>query len=217
MNIYQQELLRKVQPLGCSGNYDEDSGKLNVQYEGILLCKQDENGFLTYDSRAFTPAMCDKLEEIKASAAAIREYTDIYENAPAMNIESLKGYRRFAEYGDIVLGGMYSEKYGFEFATWKQDKDRSYVVHGDYTADYDYVKRSLACRSGLVDETRLYNQQEAEDIYAAIEYTRNNCGDLSYERDERLKKLQKKLACGYPEIEESSPSFESDEEIQMNM
>ncbi len=217
MNIYQQELLRKVRLLGCSGNYDEDSGKLNVQYEGVPLCKQDKDGYLSYDSRTFTPALCDKLEEVKKQATAIRDYVDIYKNSPFMSIESLKGYRRFAEYGDTVLGGKYNEKYGFEFATWKQDKDRSYVVHGDYTADYDYAKRSLACRSGLVDETHLYSQKEAKDIYAAIEYTRNNCGDLSYERDERLKKLQKKLACGYLEIEESSPSFESDEEIQMNM
>ena len=217
MNIYQQELLRKVRPLGCSGNYDEDSGKLNVQYKGVLLCKLDKDGYLSYDASSFTPAMCDKLEEVKERAAAIREYVDIYENSPPMKIDSLKGYRRFAEYGDTVLGGKYNEKYGFEFATWKQDKNRSYVVHGDYTADYEYAKSALACRSGLVDETRLYNQQEAEDIYAAIEYTRNNCGDLAYERDERLKNLQEKLACGYPEIRKSSSSFESDEEMQMNM
>lgn len=217
MNIYQQELLRRVQPLGCTGNYDGESGKLKVQYEGVLLCKQDENGFLTYDSRAFTPAMCDKLEEVKEQAAAIREYTDIYENAPAMNIESLKGYRRFAEYGDTVLGGKYSEKFGFEFATWKQDKDRSYVVHGDYTTDYKYAKKSFVCRSGLVNEIQMYDQKEAADIYAAIGYIRNHCGDLTYEQDERLKILQEKLTCGYPDIEESSPSFESDEEMQMNM
>ena len=44
MNIYQQELLRKVRPLGCSRNYNEDSEKLNVQYKGVLLCKQDKGG-----------------------------------------------------------------------------------------------------------------------------------------------------------------------------
>ena len=76
MNIYQQELFRKLRLLGCTGNYDEESRKLNVQYEGILLCKQDGNGFLTYDSRSFTPVMCDKLEEVKEQAAAIREYAD---------------------------------------------------------------------------------------------------------------------------------------------
>lgn len=217
MNIYQQELLRKVQPLGCTGNYDGESGKLNVQYEGALLCKQDENGYLSYDARSFTSAMCDKLEEVKEQAAAIREYVDIYENSPSMKIESLKGYRRFAEYGDTVLGGKYSDQYGFEFATWKQDKDRSYVVHGDYTSDFEYAKESLAIRSGLVPESRLYHQQEVEDLYAAIEYTRNHCGDLTCGQDERLKNLQEKLTCGYPEIEESPPSFESDEEIQINM
>lgn len=217
MNIYQQELLRKVRPLGCTGEYDENSGNLNIQYDSVLLCKQDENGYLTYNSRTFTPALCDKLEEVKERAAVIREYADIYENAPPMEIDSLKGYRRFAEYGDTVLGGRYSEQYGFEFATWKQDKDRLYVVHGDYTTDYEYAKQSLACRSGLIPETYLYNRQEAEDIYAALDFTRNNCGNLKYDQDERLKNLQEKLACGYPEIEETPPTFESDEEIQMNM
>ncbi len=32
MNIYQQELFRKLRLLGCTGNYDEESRKLNVQY-----------------------------------------------------------------------------------------------------------------------------------------------------------------------------------------
>lgn len=122
MNIYQQELLRKMRPLDCTGEYDEDSEKLNVQYEGVLLCKQDKDGYLSYDSRSFTSAMCDKLEVIKEQAAAIREYVDLYENAPPMKIDSLKEYRKFAEYGDTVLGGMYSKQNGFTFSTWKQDK-----------------------------------------------------------------------------------------------
>ena len=126
MTIYQKELERRLSELQCTGEADENSGKLNVQYEGALLCKQDKNGFLTYDSRSFTPAICDKLEEVKEQAAEIREYVGIYENSPPMKIDSLKGYRRFAEYGDTVLGGRYSEQYGFEFATWKQDKGRSY-------------------------------------------------------------------------------------------
>lgn len=57
MNIYQQELLRKVQTLGCTVDYDETSEKMNVRYEGILLCKQDKDGYLTYDARSFTPTM----------------------------------------------------------------------------------------------------------------------------------------------------------------
>ena len=143
MTIYQKELERRLSELQCTGEADENSGKLNVQYEGALLCKQDKNGFLTYDSRSFTPAICDKLEEVKEQAAEIREYVGIYENAPPMKIDSLNGYRRLAEYGDTVLGGRYSEQYGFEFATWKQDKGRSYVVHGDYTTDYGYAKNPL--------------------------------------------------------------------------
>ena len=139
------------------------------------------------------PLCRDKLEEIKEQAAAIREYAGMYENAPPMKIDSLKGYRKFAEYGDTVLGGKYSEQYGFEFATWKHDKDRSYVVHGDYTTDYEYAKQTLAVRSGLVDETKIYDQKEAADIYAAIDFTRDNCSSLKYEQDERLKNHSEKM------------------------
>ena len=91
MTIYQKELERRLSELQCTGEADENSGKLNVQYEGALLCKQDKNGFLTYDSRSFTPAICDKLEEVKEQAAEIREYVGIYENSPPMKIDSLKG------------------------------------------------------------------------------------------------------------------------------
>ena len=48
MNIYQQELFRKLRSLGCTGEFNENIQKLNVMYNGALLCRQDENGFLTY-------------------------------------------------------------------------------------------------------------------------------------------------------------------------
>ncbi|MFR9310121.1 hypothetical protein [Hydrogeniiclostridium mannosilyticum] len=217
MNIYQQELLRKVQTLGCTGDYDETSEKMNVRYEGILLCKQDKDGYLTYDARSFTPTMCDKLEEIKEQAAAIREYAGMYETAPPMGISDVPEYRRMAEYGDTVLAGMYSEQYGFMFTTWRQSADKSSVAHGDYSPNFDYAKESFITRSGLLDRNRLFTEDEAANLYRCITYTQDNYDSLTYKQERELKSLEEKLQSGYPELEDEPPSFEQADVPQLNM
>ena len=190
---------------------------MNVRYEGILLCKQDKDGYLTYDARSFTPTMCDKLEEIKEQAAAIREYAGMYETAPPMGISDVPEYRRLAEYGDTVLAGMYSEQYGFMFTTWRQSADKSSVAHGDYSPNFDYAKESFITRSGLLDRNRLFTEDEAANLYRCITYTQDNYDSLTYKQERELKSLEEKLQSGYPELEDEPPSFEQADVPQLNM
>ena len=211
MTIYQQELLRKLPKLGCEGRMDETDETLYVIYKKEALCWQDRQGFLSYTRETSSPAERDeKLEAAKESAAAIREYAGLYEISPPMEIEGIREYRKLAEYGDTILGGMYSEKYGFMFSTWKTNADRSYAVQGDYSPSYAYAKESFVTRSGLVNENRLFSPQEAADLHAAVEYTRNNYETLSWEQEQRFKSLVEKLNYGYPELETAPPLFKQD-------
>ncbi len=51
MNIYQQELLRKLSEYECTGQYNEESKRLEVSYDGIPLCSQNEDGFPSISRR----------------------------------------------------------------------------------------------------------------------------------------------------------------------
>lgn len=208
MTIYQQELLRKLPRLGCEGRMDETDETLYVTHQKEALCWQDRQGFLSYSGDFSSSEKEKKLDALKEAAAAIRMYTSLYESSPPMEIEGIQEYRKLAEYGDTILGGMYREKYGFMFSTWKTDANRSRAFWGDYSSDYTYAKKSFAIRSGLVNKNQLFSRQEAADLYAAAEYTQNNCETLTWEQEQRLRSLMEKLSDGEPALKESPPSFE---------
>ena len=148
MTIYQQELLRKLSEYKCTGQYNEESKRLEVSYGGIPLCSQNEDGFLRYHGdKTVTDDWKAALKNTKEQAAKIREYVRMYETAPPMEIPDVSEYRRMAEYGDTVLAGMYSEQHGFMFTTWRQSADKSSVAHGDYSPNFDKPSsRAPACR-----------------------------------------------------------------------
>lgn len=204
MNIYQQELLRKLSQYECTGHYDETSKRLKVSYEGIPLCAQDEDGFLQYhEDKTVTDDWKAALDNIKEQAIKIREYVRMYEAAPGIGIPDVSEYRRMAEYGDIVLAGMHSEQNGFMFTTWRQSADKSSVANGDYSPNYDYVKKSFITRSGLLDKNRLFTEEEAANLYRCIDYTQSNCETLTFEQGQKLDILEEKY---YTDIRNSKMS-----------
>ena len=214
MTIYQQELLRKLSKYGCTGQYNEECKRLEISYSGIPLCSQDKDGFLQYHGdKTVTDNWKAALANMKEQTAKIREY----ETALSMGIPDVSEYRRMAEYGNIVLAGMYSEQHGFMFTTWRQSADKSSVAHGDYTPDFDYVKEAFITRSGLLDKNKLFTEDEAANLCRCIGYTQNNCENLTYEQEWELKSLEEKLQYGYPQLKEDPPSFEQTDTTQQNM
>ena len=141
----------------------------------------------------------------------------LYETSPQMEADGVHDYRKLAEYGNIVLAGMYSENHGFMFTTWDQDKERGYVSGGDYSPNYAYAKESFVRRSGLIQEQRLFQPAEAENLYRCVDYARNHCGSLTFEQSKALDELAEKLSYGYPEIEKSPPTFEPEDGPQLNL
>lgn len=218
MTIYQQELLRKLSSIGCAGQINENDGTLHVSMDGLPLCVQGGNGYLYWNDEDLSgKERRAVLEAVQEAAKSIREYVSLYENAPPMEIESVKEYRRLAEYGDTVLGGMYSESYGFMFSTLQQDKDHSYITRGDYSPNYEYAKESFITRAGLMDKERIFSQDEAANLYRCISFAQENCSTLTYEQEQQLGALLEKLTYGYPKLEDDPPAFEPEDEIQLNM
>lgn len=218
MTIYQKELLRQLPGLNCTGEFDKESGILNIFQDGVPICRAakwielywNQNKQIAYSHK-------ETLNALSSTAHSIRKYVSLYESAPPLGVTDLPEYRRLTEYGDVVLGAMYSEQHGFMFSTWRQDKEKAYVTQGDYSPDYEYAKESFIIRSGLADKNRLFTPEEAENLYRCIDYVRENCETLTYDQEQQLKKLEEKLTCGYPQLENNPPSFDQDDTPQLNM
>ena len=182
------------------------------------FCRQTPEGFLRfYEDQFEALSQTELYDKIHQEVRAIREYVGLYEEAPQMEADGVHDYRKLAEYGNIVLAGTYSENYGFMFTTWNQDKERGYVSSGDYSPNYEYAKESFVRRSGLIQEQRLFQPAEAENLYRCVDYARNHCGSLTFEQSKALDELAEKLSYGYPEIEKNHPTFEPEDGPQLNL
>ena len=184
MTIYQKELLHRLPALNCTGKYDEKSGILHISQDGVPICRAAKQIELYWNQdKQIANSHKETLNALSSTAHSIRKYVSLYESAPPLGIDDLPEYRRISEYDDVVLGAMYSEQYGFMFSTWRQDKEKKYVVNGDYTTDYEYAKESFITRSGLIDKNRLFSPEEAADLYRCVGYVRENCETLTYEEE----------------------------------
>ena len=165
MSIYQEEMMRKLPKLGCTGTLDEATGTLSIRQNGVFLCQQLVDGTLLYtDDKVTSQNFGDTFTAISDEAYRICEYVNLYERSPKMPIPEVSQYRKFSEYGDTVLAGAYGS-HGFMFCTWKQARNGTYVAHGDYTPDFEHAKESFITRSQLMDKNRMFSEDEASLLY----------------------------------------------------
>lgn len=217
MSIYQEEMMRKLPKLGCTGTLDAATGTLSIRQNGVFLCQQLADGSLLYtDDEVTSQNFRDAFTAISNEAYRIREYVGLYEQFPKMPIPEVSQYRKFSEYGDTVLAGSYGS-HGFMFCTWKQARNGTYVAHGDYTPDFEYAKESFITRSLLMDKNRMFSEDEANLLYRCIAYARDNCESLTYEQDQQLDGLLEKLTYGYQSLEDEQPSFDQDNTLKFYM
>ena len=131
--------------------------------------------------------MADELEEAWAKAPA----------APPFN--GLSEYRLLNEYNNVVLAARDDREYGrgLYFVTWKYNADRDGFDYGNYTDSYAAAKEDFAARAGLVPPARVLTREQAAAIRDAVEYRLDNDGDLTYGKDDALRKVSARLAAGY--------------------
>ena len=141
MTIYQEELLRRLPQLDCTGYYGYRDGLLHIFHGDAPFCRQTPEGFLRfYEDQFKALSQTELYDKIHQEVRAIREYVGLYETSPQMEADGVHDYRKLAEYGNIVLAGMYSENHGFMVTACDQDHERGYVSGGDYSPNYAYAK-----------------------------------------------------------------------------
>ena len=111
---------RKAQHYGCLTDYDEADQLLLISHKGVNLTAVNPEGFMYYNKDLTDSESREVFSHLVDDAEVVREYVGLYVSAPQMQPKDVQNYRKFSEYGDVVFAGMYSEKHGFMFCSWRQ-------------------------------------------------------------------------------------------------
>ena len=218
MTKYQEEMQRIANRYGCTTEYNAEKNILCIGFKGIFLTDITEKGFMRYRDKDLTnPEARAVFTHLVDEAETVREYVGLYESGPQMKPKDVQGYRRFAEYGNVVLAGMYSPKHGFMFCSWRQSDGGDYLAHGDYSPDYLSSKENFAIRAGLIDKSKVFTKDESTELFKCAAFARDNCESLTYDQDRGLMELMEKLQEAYPDLKDNPPSFNEEENMQINM
>jgi len=110
--------------------------------------------------------------QIQPLVKRINEIVDAWEKAPVVPVENISHFRVLAEYNSVMLAARDDSNkgfdYGFEFVTWRYDRDRLSLEHGNYTTDFEAAKEDYAVRCGLINRNKMFNETELKLIHQGL-------------------------------------------------
>ena len=199
----EQKLLRKE----LDARLLED-GLIRVKWNGQPLCSVDRDGIVRFRPADITgPEVDRQLRTVTQIAAQTKEYMRIFERAPALKAVGLEDtYKVLADFGDAVLAGR-SCKTGAKFVTWEWDFDRQGVHAGHYFMEnYEAAKLDFAVRAGLINEQRLFSDEQLAVIRNACAFALEADATLSYAEEKQLQSVQEQTELLLPQEEQEQRS-----------
>ena len=124
----------------------------------------------------------------------------IFDRAPALKVVGLDDtYKVLADFGDAVLAGQFG-KTGARFVTWEWDFDRKGVHAGHYFMEnYEAAKLDFAARAGLINEQRLFSDEQLAAIRNSCEFALEDDATLSYAEEKQLQSVQEQIELLLPQ------------------
>ena len=178
----------RLRQIHCS----RDEEFLIATMEGHPVARVDINGDIYQRKTDLdTPAARELYYEVLENAHEVSEYLKQMERSPSLCAEDLRdSFKLLAEYKNTVLCAcQYDNGRGVQFVTWNYTYDRKGVTLGHYFGnDYRAAKQDFAVRSGLVQEQRVFSDEQLSEIYRCVKFTEENALILT---DESYKTLQK--------------------------
>ena len=188
-----------------------DDGLVHVRWHEKPLCSVDRDGIVRFRPADITgPEVDRQLRTVIQVAAQVKEYMQIFDRAPTLKAVGLEDtYKVLADFGDAVLAGQLGKK-GARFVTWEWDFDRQGVHTGHYFMEnYEAAKQDFAVRAGLVNEQRLFSDEQIAVIKNACEFALEDEATLSYAEEKQLHNVQEQIGQLLPEPEqEQQPTME---------
>ena len=188
-----------------------EDGLIRVKWNGQPLCSVDRDGIVRFRPADITgPEVDRQLRTVIQAAGQVKEYMRIFERAPALKAVGLEDtYKVLADFGDAVLAGR-SCKTGAKFVTWEWDFDRKGVHAGHYFMEnYEAAKLDFAARAGLINEQRLFSDEQLGVIRNACAFALEDDATLSYAEEKQLQSVQEQIELLLPQqTQEQRPTLE---------
>ena len=178
-----------------------DDGQIHIRWNEKPLCSVDRDGIVRFRPADITgPEVDRQLRTVIQVAAQVKEYMQIFDRAPALKAVGLEDtYKVLADFGDAVLAGQLSKK-GAKFVTWEWDFDRQSVHAGHYFMEnYEAAKLDFAARAGLINEQRLFSDEQLAVIKNACEFALEDDATLSYAEEKQLQSVQEQIELLLPQ------------------
>ena len=178
-----------------------DDGLLHVRWSEKLLCSIDRDGIVRFRPADITgPEVDRQLRTVTQTAAQVKEYMQIFDRVPALKVVGLDDtYKVLADFGDAVLAGQFG-KTGARFVTWEWDFVRKGVHAGHYhMGNYEAAKLDFAVRAGLINEQRLFSDEQLGVIRNACEFALEDDATLSYAEEKQLQSVQEQIELLLPQ------------------
>ena len=202
-----QEVERKLLRRELDAKLLED-GMIHIKWNEKPLCSVDRDGIVRFRPADITgPEVDRQLRTVIQAAGQVKEYMRIFERAPALKAVGLQDtFKVLADFGDAVLAGR-SCKTGAKFVTWEWDFDRQGVHAGHYFMEnYEAAKLDFAARAGLINEQRLFSDEQLAVIRNACAFALEADATLSYAEDKQLQSVQEQIELLLPQEEQEQRS-----------
>ena len=195
-----REMEQKLRRRDLDARLLED-GLIHVRWNEKPLCSVDRDGIVRFRPADITgPEVDRQLRTVTQTAAQVKEYMQIFDRAPALKVVGLDDtYKVLADFGDAVLAGQFG-KTGARFVTWEWDFDRKGVHAGHYHMEnYEAAKLDFAVRAGLINEQRLFSDEQLGVIRNACAFALEDDVTLSYAEEKQLQSVQEQIELLLPQ------------------
>ena len=199
------ELARRLRQEGiATGPAEEKRLPVLLNGQEVMRVEAQGGGVLTA-AAAENPEANRIYETVRSLSIPVYEYIGAMASAPVLEAVGLhEEFRLLSEYDDVVLAGQELEQdLGYQFVTWRRSYDRTSVVHGNYYYnDYDGAKLDFACRSGLVQYTRQFTDEQLTELYRCIHETLESGYPITRDREDILRAVAEQIESSVDDLTE---------------
>ena len=144
-------------------------------------------------------------ETVRGLSFQVYEYTEAMASGPVLEAVGLhEKFHLLAEYNGVVLAGKELERdRGYVFATWRRSPDGTALDHGNYYHNsYEEIKLDFACRSGLVQESRQFTDEQLTELYRSIHETLESGYPITREREDILRAVAERIESSVDDLDD---------------
>lgn len=205
-HTYFSELKLALQKAGYTVQPVED-GLLPIEWNVRRLCQVTESSGIRFRTDDTTdPAVEVARGRVTDIAGVVREYMTLIEQAPDLKANGLsENYKLLAEFNGAVLAG-HPSRYGVEFVTWEWSYGRTGLWQGHYydpgsgPNGYLSAKQDFCVRSGLMDQHRLFTDEQLAEVYRCVHKTLESAYTMFPERQKLLEGVAEQIEEAVPNL-----------------